>query len=443
MGAIRFPVLAILLLVACPFAAGPANACPAPTAGQAWTISSDLACSLTSMGIVVGLGTAIGAAIAVLSYYVSTVMNDEKNKAGAINEIRATIINVFIFAFVIGAIVSIDKFFQVLALDPNGDMVNATTSMYKGNIDYLMPEARQMVGVYSDALQLQGSSSSISGYIDLPWGIKITTNFGRTATLPILERLGDALDQATITIVSICGQQAMMANLMRYFVLASCQLLLPFGFFLRAIPYVRRAGSTLVAIGIALVLIYPASLFFMGSIMFGIQQAAVNTMFGNGFNPEQSALAGTLSTDAAMLRSFAISYTVVGDILEFSNTAVKGAGADVAAVLVAVFGIGQAMGGILKVVFLIANMIISYVATTVIFAGHQIFVATIDNYFLSGGGMDAAINLEYDAAIFGTIINMTHVLLMASVALTVVGGIRALAVLLGGEFFLYGLTEYI
>jgi hypothetical protein len=398
------------------------------------------------MAAVVGLGTAIGAAIAVLSYYVSTVMNDEKNKAGAVSEIKSTIINLFIFAFVIGAIASMDKFFQVLALDPNGSITNAVTCMYKGNIDYLMPKANQMVGVYSDALQIEGSSSAISTYIDLPFGLKLQINVGRTSTIPVLDRLGDALNQAIITIVSICGQQAMMANLMRYFVTISCQLLLPFGFFLRAIPYVRRAGSTLVAIGIALALIYPAALFFMGSIMIGIQNASISTMFSassGDFNPDQGPLPTRLASDAAWLRNLAIAYTVVGNILEFSNTVVKGAGAIVATALLAVFGIGTVLAGVLKIVFLLANLIISLLATTVIFALHQYRIADMNNFFLSNGGIDAAINLEYNTAIFGTIVNMTHVLLMTSVALVVIGSIRALAILLGGEFFLYGLQDYI
>ena len=447
MGAIRFPVLAILLFAACSFAA--AAACP-PTG--AWSISGALACTLNNMAVVVGLGTVIGIAIGVLSYYASAIMNDERNKAGAISEIKSTIINVIIFAFVVGAILSIDKFFEVLALDPSsGNIATAITNMYRGNIDYLMSKAGQMVGIYSDAAQLSGSSSSMSLYLDLPWGLSTGLSGGVVNTIPVLERLADALSQATMTIVSICSQQAMMANLMKYFVTISCGLLLPFGFFLRAIPYVRRAGSTLVAIGIALALIYPVALFFLGSVLLGIQTASIHTISwqtnsGNDFNPAQSTFAEVLDNRAMLLRIIADSYTVVGNILVFANTIVKSAGAWAAFLQLFIPLIGlvtaNATALFLKSLFFITNVVGSAIATGVIFGAHQILMATLYNFFYNNGGIATAISLEYDIAVFGTIINMTHILLLASVVLTVVGSIRALAILLGGEFFLYGLTEY-
>jgi hypothetical protein len=429
---IRFPLIAILLLALCGSAA----------AAQ-WTISGAVANDIVAMAAVVGLGTAIGIAIAVLSYYAAIMTNDERNKVGAVSEMKSTLINLFIFAFVLGAIVSIDGFFGVLALDSSGDMATAITNLYKGNIDYLMPIARQAVGVYSDASQASASSSSISGYLDLPGGFKISTNVGRASTIPILERLSEALSQLTITIVSICGQQAMMANLMRYFVVASCQLLLPFGFFLRAIPYVRRAGSTLVAIGITLTLIYPIALFFLGSILFGVQEAAIYTTFGSsGFAPEEYDVAMKAMGWAGQLRGMATTYEITGNILVIMNVFVKGTLAMIAAVLTAFFGLGQALAAVFKTVMLIANFMASYQMTFFIFDLHNDMINDMRSFFL-GAGMADAVDLEYNIAVFGTIVNMTHVLLMAGVALTVIGGIRSLAILLGGEFFLYGLTDYI
>jgi hypothetical protein len=429
---IRFSLIAILLLAIC------------NCANPLWTISDTLADNVTHMAIIVGLGTLVGIAIAVLSYYAAIIMNDERNKVGAISEIKSTLINLLLFAFVMGAIVSIDRFFGVLALDPSANNIAAAiTNLYGENIDYLMPVAKQMVGVYSDASQVSASSSSISGYVDIWAGIRITTNVGRVSTITILENLANALSQATVTVVSICGQQAMMANIMGYFVTASCQLLLPFGFFLRAIPYVRRAGSTLVAIGITLTLIYPIALFFLGSIMFGVQHAAIDATFSNGFNPGEGTLASTLSMWSDNIIGMAISYEIVGNLLIFMNVFVKGISAMIATALIPFFGLGFLLGAAFKNIFMIANLIMTYGATGAIFTWHQLLINNINSFFLNKGGMEAAVDLEYDIAIFGTIVNMTHILLIAGVVLTVVGSIRSLAILLGGEFFLYGLQEYI
>jgi len=437
----RLPFLALLLFSLC---------CVSIAARQDWSISGTVTDHLTSMSSIVGMGSIIGMILAVIAYYIAITTEDERGKSGAIGEIKSTLINIFLFAIVIGMILSIDSsLFLVLTGQSNGTLITETTRIYENNINSLTDVAIKAVDFHTYVSQLEIHSSSISTSIPLPWGFSLSLNTGKVTSIPVFGRLDGVLMSFITTVFSISSQQAIMVNIMRFFVTISCSLLLPLGFFLRAIPYLRRVGSTLVSIGIALIMVYPISLYVLGSIFFGVQDAAIVKEFdGKYFDPASiySEFRAILKERADKLVGLAVTYGGIGTLKTVSDVYIKGSIGIMLMVLSFIpvtAAFEKALEPIMSIVIMLVDILLSLVATGVLHGIYEIMSQILVNYMVNNGGVEYAVALGMDLATYGTIVNMTHILILASVVLSVMGFIRALAVLLGGEFFLYGVQDYI
>ncbi|MCX6774101.1 MAG: hypothetical protein NTY68_03855 [Candidatus Micrarchaeota archaeon] len=439
----RLPILAMLLFALC---------CVSNTASPSWTINGAVTDHLTSMSSIVAVGSMIGMILAVLAYYIAIASSDERGKSGAIGEIKSTLINIFLFAMVIGLILSINSLFSVISgKATNGELISEITTLYENNIINITTVAERTVPFYADVSQLESSSSSVSLNEELPHGFRLGASTGSVTNIPVFGRLEAALASFISTITSIASQQALMVNIMRFFVTISCSLLLPLGFFLRAIPYLRRIGSTLVSIGIALVIIYPISLYVLGSIFIGVQNDAIGKLFpGNGgFNPNDSELGYGAFLDnynrkVDNLWYITKSYGVIGTINVAYNVYIKGA-TGIALVVMEFIPFTAWLEKILEIitslVFPITDTLMTFVTTGLLYIWYTISSANLTNDLVNNGGVENAVHLGMDVATYGTIVNMSHILILASLVLCVLGFIRTIAVLLGGEFFLYGVQE--
>ena len=438
----RLPILAMLLFALC---------CVSNAVSPSWTISGAVTDHLTSMSSIVAVGSMIGMILAVLAYYIAIASSDERGKSGAMGEIKSTLINIFLFAMVIGVILSINSLFSVISgKATNGELISEITTLYENNIINITTVAERAVPFYADVSQLESSSSSVSASAE-SHGFRLSSLTGSATNIPVFGRLGAALASFISTMLSIASQQALMVNIMRFFVTISCSLLLPLGFFLRAIPYLRRIGSTLVSIGIALVIIYPISLYVLGSIFIGVQNDAIGKLFPGkgGFNPNDPELgygAFLKNYDKKLDNLWYItnSYGVIGTINVAYNVYIKGA-TGWALVAMAFIPFTAWLEKLLEItlplVFQITDILMTFVTTGVLYVWYTISSYNLTNDLVNNGGVENAVHLGMDVATYGTIVNMSHILILASLVLCVLGFIRTIAVLLGGEFFLYGVQE--
>jgi hypothetical protein len=189
-------------------------------------------------------------------------------------------------------------------------------------------------------------------------------------------------------------------------------------------------------------------MYLLGSIFIGVQNASIKKMFGaNGFNPESKYQGFLLQLKISQLtlRGLTKAYVFLGNTITMANVYVKGGvGLALAILMFIPFGQLIAIPGqpIAAAAFMISDIALTLIGTGVMYGMYELWSFAVGSFLLKNA-IESSINLGMDLATYGTIVNMTNILILASMVLSVLGVIRSLAVLLGGEFFLYGVQDYL
>ncbi len=251
--------------------------------GQIGGISS-VQCIITNTALPVGdclasafplalLGIALSILISAIAYMASEVFNYEPLKGFYKRELWETAKSVLILGLVFAGLILASAVAVSLAGSAPSSAIQYSTTALTNNLAalytttnsaYLAPQLSTSYSAFGAITALSvgynlANSTSLSTWIPIPLKI-VTVRFGSDAPLLQDNVIGQLIGFASDLVIAMVLAFQIQSDMIYVIAAVGLGILIPIGIVMRAIPFLRGIGGTMIAIGIGLSIVYPALL---------------------------------------------------------------------------------------------------------------------------------------------------------------------------------------
>ncbi|PIT84264.1 hypothetical protein COU37_04345 [Candidatus Micrarchaeota archaeon CG10_big_fil_rev_8_21_14_0_10_45_29] len=218
-----------------------------------------------SFALAFAYGAMAGAMIVALSYMAGRALNSQKLLAYSKSELGELVFSAILLALISFALLNSASMLQALS-PPSFSTQTSADGVQKAIFKYMEQPLMDAIEVMAKSSMRLSKIVSYNfnynisvPYVGGPWGSASPGAGGA----PLQLALTTGIDTSAMSLFL-----ASAIKLIFIFLYTVCQfLLIPLGFFLRFIPPARQVGSLLIAISIATIFIFPASVFWSAEIL--------------------------------------------------------------------------------------------------------------------------------------------------------------------------------
>ena len=359
---------------------------------------------------VILLFSSVSLAYNTIFYFMNKAAGNAVEVANYKNEVKTIILNVILIVLLVGFWQAFDYFYA------SAFSSSSILELSQQSIDTLIGYVHGLFKPLLEVSQPLSAFSSMSGSWSFSvWMFKVGIGLYQYAG----ERIVYWLTKASSLLGMHAVALATLRELIEVFQFFSFRFLIPLGFLFRTFSYTRRLGSTMVSMGIGAAMLLPLAVHILSALTL----EALDVL---SFSSLSSSFASSLQS--ASLKVYPFMY--IGD---FFNALVSNLRAAVL-VLLALDLLSLANIPIVSQIAQTAFSVMMFALKASYFTG---LVGVIGSY--------AGMLLIYNSDLFfeGTkalaALNLSLTLFYFGVSAIVIGGIRAISIFLGGEFFLYGM----
>ena len=360
---------------------------------------ADTSLDLTSIVTLTVIAGSVGVLYLVLLRYVSTILRVERAGETFKMELKSILAGAVLVVFIMMLVVPLATF--ISSLDASSTISGPLSDMEEA------VKAISVFGAYAHDLAPFSASFSVS--------FLVKAGYSSAGALGALNDAFSNLSQAASTITTVWAITKVTYSLTCFLMELGAKYFLLAGIVLRMLPPFKRVGSTLVAISLGLIVALPLSFYFSNLL--------ANTLIPT--NAQLSALksstslalgkvSGMVSALSGYERAFLIS-SMLG--AAFSNPGSSGLPQP----------IPYAATASAKAAQFAALLPINIIAETL----------------LSSALTNTIVNAMKAAADFSVMLGVRVTFTSFLIAFSTLGFIRSIALILGGEFFLYGIQRRI
>jgi len=338
-----------------------------------------------------------------LQYMLSTLLRYERPKAMALVKLKEAVATIVLFAVINALFPVLSTAGEILGYGDLGEMMATPPAVVESMASTLWDLGGETISLYTYISYLSSFSYDVTVRVSRFGSIRGGITFSNAQVyLPYVERLSSI-------VFSFLGALRAGQGVLCYVLLISIVYLLPLGLILRASGLFTRVGSTLIAVGITALLL-PLFSHIVGELM------------GALYSPPPSPLGGAVSfLHKVALSSYLLALTSLATVFLSSIVSLTDAFWDVL-LLSPVYD---------------AALLASTVINNIVFALSNVVGAFFSKAISTTA--DAVMEALYPIA-YSVVFTALYLFALAFFA---VGLTRSLAIFLGGEYFLYRVSDYL
>ncbi len=241
------------------------------------TVTSYNACAAATIPLA-GLGILLSFAVVGIAYMIGNVMNIEGLKNWYKQELYETLKSALIISIIFSVILILSGFAADFVSSSNSSGIAAVYSAVENN--YLYPELENanaafagMFGLYNGIIYL--SSLTFGLYLPIPippfpvpfaslgFGYEDSAIYTSTVLGAGSKSSGFLTDYANMILVPVMLILQVQYDILLNIIMVGLGVLIPIGVILRAIPFLRPLGGSLLALGIGIAIVYPSLLLIL------------------------------------------------------------------------------------------------------------------------------------------------------------------------------------
>ncbi len=363
------------------------------------------------------IGNLIGLIIGVLQLYSAKITSSTYSEVNAKNEIKTVFINILL---VIATLALLSSYTAIMNIFVGGDVFIKVETTLNSIIDSLFNAQIFISPLY--ICQQALPTFYIGGGITIPIPkvpIGITMN-SQVSKFIKYSLTSDWLSIILNVLATNAGIYGVSKFLLYFLPFIGAALFLPLGFFLRGLSFTRRIGSTMVSIGLVILFIFPWITYFFAYISKEIILPKTNELISNSdVRKERTDEMAEYKDVANTIKTFkALGIGI--RIMRFSEPLIEKR---------LPYGIGYILAALLR-----ALSVLSW------------FFFSSPWLALKSSSLDSLmslISMYVPLAEYTAIVSITSLFYAVGLVLSILGGIRSVSLLLGGEYFLYGVQSYV
>ena len=363
------------------------------------------------------IGNLIGLIIGVLQLYSAKITASTYSEVNAKNEIKTVFINIIL---VVATLALLSSYTTIMNIFVGGDVFTKVETILNSIIDNIFDAQIFISPLY--ICQQALSTFYVGGGITIPIpkapiGITLNSNISNFIKYSLTSNWLSIILNVLSTNAGIYGISKFLLFFLPFI---GATLFLPLGFFLRGLSFTRRIGSTMVSIGIVILFIFPWITYFFAYITKGIVSSRTNELISN-----------------ADVKKEIINEVAKYNLITYTITTFKSVGTGIRIMRFSEpliekrlpYGIGYILASILRAVSVISWYVLS-----------SPWLALKPSSLTS---LQTLINMYFPLAEYTAIVSITSLFYTVGLVLSILGGIRSISLILGGEYFLYGVQSYV
>ncbi len=377
-------------------------------------INASNALSESQLYTYVGIAIISIVAFQSLAYMVMSSLNNERGKKMALNELKSLIATAVLLVLLYALHAEVDAYANILGVNTYNDFFSYNyNNVYSTYKDYL-----KKLAYVGSTLKTAVSFTGAFEYGPIPIPYIHPSVGGTTSPMKVIIPYITLNDNIFNTLSNGLTVFHLLFSFTKFLSFVSFKYLIPLGLFMRAFPFFRRTGSTLISIGFVIYFLLPPLLYYITPIIVNVPYKTID-----------------VPTSIYTLKNFlGITTSIYLFLKEFID---KGA---------LIFSITNIIYDTSSPLTFGASSALYSSAFTLVYGGLTLLslintaVLTGYRYTILTGALNTFLLLISDASSL-LILSTSLVVVIASFFTLAV--IRAISLILGGEFFLYGVSQYV